>query len=217
MHLPPHPPRECRSGPPVRPKLLRGRLSAQPSDPMTRKPQRSHWTTHPFAEATKAGGRGVRSVHATNAEACNLPAELLHRSGRRTQRASPLRPPTSAYTRAGFGRKGPWMSLEIFDQGRQKPTPVMGDPVLPARTMIQKVVPGSEGPRDHRSTLWGSSMLKRAKYSPIGACPSTARVRRATRAGGSRLTADNHVPPERDDGFRVLPLVSLILRNCLPA
>ncbi len=34
------------------------------------------------------------------------------------------------------------MSLEILDEGPQKPTPVMGDPVLPARTLIQKVVPG---------------------------------------------------------------------------
>ncbi len=34
------------------------------------------------------------------------------------------------------------MSLEKLDEGRQKPTPVMGDPVLPARTVIQKVVPG---------------------------------------------------------------------------
>ncbi len=48
----------------------------------------------------------------------------------------------SAYTCTGFGRKGPWMSLEILDEGRQKPAPVMGDPVLQARTLIQKVVPG---------------------------------------------------------------------------
>ncbi len=34
------------------------------------------------------------------------------------------------------------MSLEVFDKGRQKPTPVMGDPVLPARTLIQKMIPG---------------------------------------------------------------------------
>ena len=34
------------------------------------------------------------------------------------------------------------MSLEIFDEGRQQPPPVMRDPVLLARTLIQKVVPG---------------------------------------------------------------------------
>ncbi len=40
---------------------------------------------------------------------------------------------------------------------------------------------------------------------------------RATRAGGSRLTADNHVPPEKYDGFRVLPLVSLMFEELPPS
>ncbi len=39
------------------------------------------------------------------------------------------------------------MSLEKLDECRQKPTPVMRDPVLAARTMIQKVVPGLEDRR----------------------------------------------------------------------
>ncbi len=91
-------------------------------------------------------------MHATNAEACNLAAETPSLKRQKDPEASPLRPPTSAYTRAGFGRKGPWMSLEIFDEGRQKPAPVMGDPVLPARTLIQKVIPGLKDRKDHRST-----------------------------------------------------------------
>ncbi len=55
-------------------------------------------------------------------------------------------PPTSAYTRTGFGRKGPWMSLEIFDEGWQKPTPVMGDPVSVGEDTDTEGGPGSGGP-----------------------------------------------------------------------
>ncbi len=62
---------------------------------------------------------------------------------------APPRQPTPV---RAFGRKGPWMGLEKLDEGRQKPAPVMGDPVLPARTLIQKVVSGPGGPQDHRST-----------------------------------------------------------------
>ena len=34
------------------------------------------------------------------------------------------------------------MSLEEFNEGWREPKPVMGDPVIAARTLVQKVIPG---------------------------------------------------------------------------
>ncbi len=116
----------------------------------------------------------------------------------------------------GFGRKGPWVSLEILDEGRQKPTPVTGDPVLSAWTLIQKVVPGLKD-RGITGAPVGLIDVKASKILAYRCMPKYSSGHAGHESGGSRLTADNHVPPERDDGFRVLPLVSLILRNCLPA
>ncbi len=67
------------------------------------------------------------------------------------------------------------MSLEIFDEGRQKANACHGGRSPACEDNDTEGGLGSEGPQDHKSTRGGSSMLKRAKYSPIGACPSIAR------------------------------------------
>ena len=129
-------------------RLLRSRLCTQPSARETRKGQ----TVTPVAPSK--GGQGVRSVHATDAEACLVHlTELLHRKRQGIPALSRQRPLPSANTLTGTGREGPWMGLQVFDKGGQKPVPASRRVISPARAMIQKMIPRFENRRIARTPV----------------------------------------------------------------